>query len=336
MQDRMPGAPGQYKAILTADELKKMQAGEQFTITMIRDDRPIVKGTPYSKAAVLPDELAKKLCPDIQDPTPADAFAALVPLNGTGAMTGDLPMGGFRVTGVGAPEADGDAVNLGYANENFAPTGLHRSYGSLKDIGITTFPTTMATVASKMPANSMIVIDTRRINGTSDNSTETISDWGNTANGVAIIMKGYNTARVSMTISQGYTNATEAEFYFGNYASSANVVNWNSAVGHEVGLYKELWSGSWSSGTITVPNTDKYKAFLITMSGVGTLIIAFEHNNHIRGIGGYVANNPITAMTYHFSASISGDDWTLDGCTGIDHPGGTNTSKVITQIIGLL
>ena len=77
MQDRQPGAPGQYKAILTAAEFQKLQAGEQFTITLTRDDQPIVEGTPYSKAAVLPDDLAAKICPGVLNPSPADAFSAL-------------------------------------------------------------------------------------------------------------------------------------------------------------------------------------------------------------------------------------------------------------------
>lgn len=77
MTDRVPGAPGQYKATVTEAELQKLQAGEAFTITLTRDDQPITEGTPYSKAAVLPDELAALLCPDIADPTPADALAAL-------------------------------------------------------------------------------------------------------------------------------------------------------------------------------------------------------------------------------------------------------------------
>lgn len=115
-----------------------------------------------------------------------------------------------------------------------APAGLHRSYGSLKDIGITTFPTTMATVVSKMPANSMIVIDTRRINGVSaDSSTETISDWGSSVNGMALIMKGYSNARVSMIIVYGTTAATVTQFNFGNYASTTDTVNWSRCASYD-------------------------------------------------------------------------------------------------------
>ncbi len=77
MKDRVPGAPGQYKAVITADEQMKLSAEEPFIITLTRDDHPITEGTPYSKAAVLPDSLAASLCPGAEDPTPADAFAAL-------------------------------------------------------------------------------------------------------------------------------------------------------------------------------------------------------------------------------------------------------------------
>ena len=77
MTDRVPGAPGQYLAQLDLQQLEKMQAGEAFTITLVRDDQPLTEGTPYSKAAVLPDALAKQLCPQLPDPTPADALRAL-------------------------------------------------------------------------------------------------------------------------------------------------------------------------------------------------------------------------------------------------------------------
>lgn len=68
MTDRQPGAPGQYKLILE---------GKEYTVTLTRDDQPIVEGTPYNKAAVLPDDLASKICPEVTDPTPKDAFNGL-------------------------------------------------------------------------------------------------------------------------------------------------------------------------------------------------------------------------------------------------------------------
>lgn len=77
MTDRIPGAPGRCKAVVTGEELQKLRAGEEFAITLRRDDKPIREGTPYSKAAVLPDALAATLCPGVDDPAPKDALAAL-------------------------------------------------------------------------------------------------------------------------------------------------------------------------------------------------------------------------------------------------------------------
>jgi hypothetical protein len=100
MRDRIPGAPGQYKAVIAENQLAAMQAGEQFVITLVRDDQPVVEGTPYNKESVLPEELAQALCPDIDDPTLADALAALLPKSG-GAMTGSMSMGGEAIRDVG-------------------------------------------------------------------------------------------------------------------------------------------------------------------------------------------------------------------------------------------
>jgi hypothetical protein len=68
---------------LTAADLQKLLAGEQFLITLTRDDQPITEGTPYSKGSVLPDELAAVICPDVTDPTPADAFNGVYEMSTT-------------------------------------------------------------------------------------------------------------------------------------------------------------------------------------------------------------------------------------------------------------
>ena len=78
MTDRKPGAPGQYKMVISANEVQKLLVGEQVTVVITRDDQPIMEGTPYNKESVLPDEIASKICPSVVDPTPADAFRNLV------------------------------------------------------------------------------------------------------------------------------------------------------------------------------------------------------------------------------------------------------------------
>ena len=144
MTDRIPGAPGQFKAVVTEEELLKMQSGEEFTITMTRDDQPIVEGTPYSKAAVLPDALAQSLCPNVEDPTPADALKALkshidnrcmheysaVDYSGGTTLTATLPVGNHRYLGMmttfGSNGASGDYTPELFVLETGYNAGVYR------------------------------------------------------------------------------------------------------------------------------------------------------------------------------------------------------------------
>lgn len=50
-------------------------------------------------------------------------IANSLPKDGTDPMAADLPMGGHRVTELGEPVENGDAVPLRYVNQNFAPAG---------------------------------------------------------------------------------------------------------------------------------------------------------------------------------------------------------------------
>lgn len=77
MTDRQPGAPGQYTLTIDASEAQNILVGQPVTVTLERDDQPLVEGTPYNKASVLPDELAARICPNVSDPTPADALNGL-------------------------------------------------------------------------------------------------------------------------------------------------------------------------------------------------------------------------------------------------------------------
>lgn len=77
MTDRKPRYPGRKLATIPAGEIARMNAGQEFSITLKRDDDPIVPGTPYNKASVLPNSLAAALCSDVLNPTPADAFRGL-------------------------------------------------------------------------------------------------------------------------------------------------------------------------------------------------------------------------------------------------------------------
>ena len=59
MTDRESRYPGRYRAVMSASDVSQMQAGNQFSITLVRDDDPIDPGTPFSKETILPDSLVE-------------------------------------------------------------------------------------------------------------------------------------------------------------------------------------------------------------------------------------------------------------------------------------
>lgn len=120
MTDRIPGAPGQYKGVISAAELLKMQGGGQFIITLTRDDKPVTVGTPYSKAAVLPDDLAAKLCPKVVDPTPADALRGLAGVQKIVTLTASGWSGGKKtVSAAGVTAANTVFISPEPEQENY-------------------------------------------------------------------------------------------------------------------------------------------------------------------------------------------------------------------------
>lgn len=65
-------------------------------------------------------DLIKSLQDDISNVKDGSAYLLR---DGSTEMNANLPMGGFKVTGLGTPTAGGDAVPMMYANQNFAPAG---------------------------------------------------------------------------------------------------------------------------------------------------------------------------------------------------------------------
>lgn len=102
-------------------------------------------------------------------------------------------------------------------------------------------------------------------------------------------------------------------------------------------INKTLWTGSWSSGTITVPDTDQYNVFIIYMVDMGTAIPVLKHGIYLRGWGGAAGD---VAASFQFAATHQGDIWTLVSCTGMNHNStsnhGTATSKTVSAIVGLI
>ena len=113
------------------------------------------------------------------------------------------------------------ASDVGAASAN--SVGTNKVFNKLTDIGITSFPTTMKTVANAMPANSTLMLDSRDI--TTGGARE-ISDLGLNNAGMYMFMRGNSVARLSLLHIYGATSSTTSYMNFGCYVATNNSVVW--------------------------------------------------------------------------------------------------------------
>lgn len=103
---------------------------------------------------------------------------------------------------------------------------------------------------------------------------------------------------------------------------------------------KLLWNGTWSSGSVTVPDTSQYRLFMIytqtaTGDAMATPILGMKFNNSwLRGVGGYNSASALYISTV--AITLSGNTWTVSQVISNNLGSGSKTDVTITDIYGLI
>ena len=243
-----------------------------------------------------------------QDGKPADAAAVGTALTNYATKAYVSDQVGTKVDKISGKSLSTNDFTTSYkTNLDKLIARSNNAYESLTEIGITSFPTTMANVANKMPVSSIIIIDTRRINGVeSDLSTETISNWGNTDNGVAIIMKGSSEHRISMLIVHSVTDATGAYINYGNYAYSSNVVNWESTKDKvDKSTLSNIFGTYYDLKTTVTPGSG-YSSATGSATLVGNMLRVQFSATRASAASGNISNETVATFSIEHGGKITG------------------------------
>ncbi|MBE5927592.1 MAG: hypothetical protein E7270_11615 [Lachnospiraceae bacterium] len=121
-----------------------------------------------------------------------------------------------------------------------------------------------------------------------------------------------------------YHREGNASGWYSGSAEWVQVVDKNNA-------FKKIWDGTWLSDGNDIAETPNYTMFLVGLKSSsgevqGTLVPVFKNGTFIRGIGGYVSSTT-TDYTYHFSANLSGNSWTLVNADYLWHGSESNHGK---------
>lgn len=106
---------------------------------------------------------------------------------------------------------------------------------------------------------------------------------------------------------------------------------------------KTLWTGSWTTGSITVPNTAEYSTFLIKFANAWMIAVKDPDNSRAVGSLLFVSNDGETVYQNQLTANISGNTWSFHSQMQFGHRSlaghadlvNINNTLAVEEIIGL-
>lgn len=145
----------------------------------------------------------------------------------------------------------------------------------------------------------------------------------------------------------GGTNGSLSQYNFGNGSGGglANIsvrsllVNQPAETRTNLGFGKVIWTGTWSSGSISVSELTSYRLLGFDISGSSLLILGARDrdssSSDIRAGGVVHSGSNAQADAFMLAASYSGNTLTMSDCYSVNVITGAKTTRSIYGIIGI-
>lgn len=145
----------------------------------------------------------------------------------------------------------------------------------------------------------------------------------------------------------GDTNGSLSQYNFGNGSGGglANIsvrsllVNQPAETRTNLGFGKVIWTGTWSSGSISVSELTSYRLLGFDISGSSLLILGARDrdtsSSDIRAFGVVHSGGNAQADAFMLAASYSGNTLTMSDCYSVNVITGAKTTRSIYAIIGI-
>ena len=105
--------------------------------------------------------------------------------------------------------------------------------------------------------------------------------------------------------------------------------------------YQQLWSGSWGSGSITVPGAENYRVFQFELEGTNCPLTVYRCGQWILAGGGSVATQDRVLTSHIYATIANGNQFSLGSCYVMWHNfgsthGGKGSDSVVSAIYGMM
>ena len=146
--------------------------------------------------------------------------------------------------------------------------------------------------------------------------------------------KGTSSYRAQIAIPYDSLGSMYHRYYNGSWS------DWRRHRNATNDCLTSLWSGSWKTGTISVPNTENYTMFAVKNKAMAVYVPCFKYGNNIRGGTFFTNASGGTQYMSDFTATISGETWTYVQCCNRQNTAKWQNSQTkaveVTNIYGVM